>query len=434
MKRTIIALVAAALCGWALWQAARIGLAKTLDDYAIRGRHDVPTKAVLNLMSVSDPKGAIDRAVAVLPADAETRAARGEIRQRIEDYATAQSEFEAAVQLRPHDYYLWMLLGVTRDQGSNQAEALSALEQAVTLAPFYAQPHWQLGNLLLRSGKFDQAFAELRIAAESNPLLWPNVDDLAWGVYGHDAGAVLGVLRPDTDIARMAMALFLAGHDQGSIALEQFRSARVRPEQTVESLMNELLRARAFPEAYEVWNSLHGPPGASTSGVDVLRDGGFEEVLTVGQTGFGWQVPPNIDNVAMSIDEGAHQSGNKSLRLDFHGNSKPTAPLVTQIILVQPNTRYHFSMAVQSKDLVSAAEPLLMLNDASDQANTVLGQSPVLRSDPNVWREIAIDFTTRANTRAITVLIARQPCGIDPCPAFGTVWIDSISIRTVASP
>jgi hypothetical protein len=118
------------------------------------------------------------------------------------------------------------------------------------------------------------------------------------------------------------------------------------------------------------------------------------------------------------------------LRLDFHGNSNPTTPLVTQIILVQPCTRYHLALAALSKDFVSAAAPVLTLIDASDPKDAVLAQSPPLLSDPNTWREFAIDFTTSEGTRAISIALARQPCSGNPCPAFGTVWIDSVLLES----
>src|SRR5207237_9736217 len=105
---------------------------------------------------------AADRAVALSPADAETHQVRGEIIQRSEDYQAAAQEFEGAVALRPRDYYLWLLLGVARDQNNDQPGAVQAWRQWVTLAPAYAPAHWPLGNVLLRAGATGQAFAELR--------------------------------------------------------------------------------------------------------------------------------------------------------------------------------------------------------------------------------------------------------------------------------
>ncbi|MDX6574751.1 MAG: peroxin-5 [Blastocatellia bacterium] len=432
MKRILIAVLAFILCVWGIWQAARVGFARTLDEYAAEGRRDNVTAVVATLAALSDSKTAADRAVALLPADAESHAARAEVLQRVEDYQQARDEFQRAVQIRPRDYYLWMLLGVARDQTADQAGALRALQQSVALAPSYAQPHWQLGNLLLRLGQLDQSFVELRQAAQGNPSLWPNVADLAWGVYGHDASTVVRTIRPETDTARMALALFFARQKQGAAALDQFRAIRVKPDKTTESLLDTLLGSKQFPEAYEVWASLRGIPLTKGALADAatIRDGGFEDVLTVGQTGFGWQITADVVNVSMSIDEGAHETGARSLRVDFHGNSNPSAPLFSQLMLVKPRTHYHLGLAALSKDFLSAADPIITLINASDPNNVVLAQSPPLRSDPNVWREFAIDFTTNANTQAIIIRFARQACANDPCPAFGTVWLDSLSLES----
>jgi hypothetical protein len=314
-----------------------------------------------------------------------------------------------------------------RDQNQDQEGALRAMQQSAALAPSYAPPRWQLGNLLLRMGRIDQAFIELRQAANSNPALWPNVIDLAWGVYGHDAGLVISVIQPETDSARMALALFFARHNQGAAAIEQFRSTRTPPGNSPQSLLDSLLTAGAFSEGYEIWARINGMP---LTGAGEVHDGEFEEAIILGQSGFGWQITPNVPNVTMSIDEGEHQGGKRSLRIDFHGNSSPTSPLLTQLVLVKPLTRYHVGIFALSKEFVSAADPVVTILDASDPTSTVLAQSPPLRSDPNVWRELVIDFTTNANTRAITISVARQTCANDPCPAFGTVWLDSVSIRT----
>jgi hypothetical protein len=236
----------------------------------------------------------------------------------------------------------------------------------------------------------------------------------------------------------MALALFFAHNNQSAAAIDQFRQLRstgAASDKNAQSLFDELLKARAFAEAYEVWARMQGLSIHDLSSPDAsrIRDGSFEGALTVGQSGFGWQVTPNVPNVTMSVDEAEHQSGTRSLRIDFRGNSNPAAALITQIVLVKPQTRYHLGVAALSKDFISAADPLITLVDASDPKGTVLAQSPPLRSDPKVWREFAIDFTTNTETHAITITIARQACANDPCGAFGTVWVDSVSLRSVAA-
>jgi tetratricopeptide (TPR) repeat protein len=102
-KRIIIALGASLLCCWGIWQAARVGFARTLGEYAAGQRRDNAARAVASLAAVSDAKGAAHRAVAILPGDAESHFALAEVLQRFENYAPALDEYQRAVALRPRD-------------------------------------------------------------------------------------------------------------------------------------------------------------------------------------------------------------------------------------------------------------------------------------------------------------------------------------------
>jgi len=57
------------------------------------------------------------------------------------------------------------------------------------------------------------------------------------------------------------------------------------------------------------------------------------------------------------------------------------------------------------------------------------GTIAALLPDKNGWRSFALDLTTNAMTQAIMVSVARQNCTNDPCPAFGSRWLDSFEIE-----
>jgi len=408
-RRVLIAVVTSGLCVWGIWQAARIGIA----------RQSTRNATISDLASV-------DRAVRLSPHDPETHFVRGDLLQRTENYAEAKIELERAVQLRPRDYFLWLVLGLTRDSDRDQEGALLALRQSALLAPAYAKPSWQLGNLLLRMGEIDQAFVELRKAAQRDPTTLPVTIDLAWNLSQHDPKKVAVMLQPDDDATRLALALFLAKHNQSPAAVEQFLLTKTNSGEKVQTLLQELLKARAFGDAYQVWARMHGTP--TNAGVEFF-DGGFEGSLATGQVGFGWQIAPNIANVEMSVDTSERQSGGRSLHAVFRGNSNPAAPLLTQLILVKPQTHYQITFAALTRDFVSAAVPMLTVSDASDPKGVMLVQSPPLLSDKSGWRLFTVEVTTNAATQAITISIARQNCA-DPCPAFGSLWLDSFSIQS----
>jgi len=88
--------------------------------------------------------------------------------------------------LSPYDYRFWMSLGTAHEQSGDPVKAELALKQAVALAPSYAYPHWFLGNLYLRNARYNEAFAELRRAAEADPDLLSQLFNLSWEIYNAD--------------------------------------------------------------------------------------------------------------------------------------------------------------------------------------------------------------------------------------------------------
>ena len=76
----------------------------------------------------------------------------------LDQQAQSLAEYEKAIALSPNDYRFWMALGTASEQAGDPAKAERALKQAVALAPAYAYPHWYLGNLFLRDGRYDEAF------------------------------------------------------------------------------------------------------------------------------------------------------------------------------------------------------------------------------------------------------------------------------------
>jgi len=410
MNRWIIGAAGAAACSFGIWQAVHIGMGRTLAGNGV----------------FTNDITATGRGVRLLSDDAATHTAHGIVLQRTGNYPDGCRELERAVQLRPRDYFLWMLLGVTRDLNGDQAGALRALHQSIARAPAYAKPHWLLGNLLLRTGQTDEAFQELRFASAGDQTLLPNVIDLAWGMTGNNPVRTVAVVQPQTDVARMALATFFASHKQVVPAIEQFRATSGHSDNSsLNNLLGELLKSRLFTEAYEVWTHIHGVP----AGESALLNPSFEDEIVIGETGFGWQISSDVPNTTMSIDTSQHQSGSRSFRIDFHGDSSSVSPLLSQVSLVNPNTKYRLKFQGLSKDLVSASPPIVIVSDASDEKQQVLGQSPTFIG-ANAWREFMVEFTTGANTRAITLTLARQACPNQPCAAFGTVWLDSFRLQS----
>lgn len=412
MRRALTTIIVAVVLVYAIWEAARIGFA----------RNDAERAARMN------DSAAADRGVRWLPNDAETHTSRGIVLQRRGDYRTAIAEFERAAQLRPRDYFPWMLLGVTRDQNGDQAGAARALRQSIALAPTYGKPHWLLGNLLLRSGQLEDAFRELRLASSSDPALLPNVIDLAWSINRNDPVRTVDAIRPDTDAARLTLANYFASHQQGDAALEQFRTVTKVSEESANKFLTELIRAKQFVQAYQVWTRIHGV----TAGPGQLFNGDFEDEVAVGKTGFGWQIPDELANVTMSVDGAQFQTGARSLRVDFRGDPDPAKTLLSQLVIVKPAAKYRIRFQAMTKDFVSASAPIILVTDAADEKHQTIASSAPL-TNTGSWQEFVVEFSTPSDAQAIVIALARQPCVSQPCVAFGSLWLDSFRLEATVS-
>src|SRR5215213_4544375 len=136
----------------------------------------------------------------------------------LDQQGPAVAEYEKAVSLSPYDYRLWMSFGTAQEQAGNPAKAEQALKRAVALAPAYAYPHWYLGNLLLRNGRYDEAFAELRVAGQADPELLPQLFNLVWEIYSNDPEALKNAVGQSAS-ARAYFALYLLGRKRSDDGL-----------------------------------------------------------------------------------------------------------------------------------------------------------------------------------------------------------------------
>lgn len=410
--RLVVAILLAAGCAGAMWLSARTGGARLFSQYA-SAFGDVSTA---------------NQAVQLAPQDPDARTLLGMLLGRQGDRDGAVTQLERASQLRPGDYYPWLELGMARDAAGDAAGAERALSESARLAPYYGQPAWQLGNVLLRLGRADEAFRELRRAARSDTSFLPALIELAWA-FNPNASAVRQTLKPQTPLEHVLLARSFAKHGAGADAVTESRLAGDTVQDHTHSLIKELIAKGAFSEAREVWihDYKSGNPNRSET-VLAVYDGGFENILEVDDPGFGWHVATNVPTIVPSLDPNNPFAGGKSLRIDYRGLSQPGVDAISQLVVVAPRTHYRLHLAARLQDVVSGGLPVVVVTDAATP-NTVLIESPELGSGTVQWRESTIDFTTGEQTKAVRVAVRRKACTSEPCPVFGTVWLDAFALE-----
>ena len=397
-------------CLWGAWVSAAEGLSQVLAGHS----------------AMTERLDEAAQAVRLSPTNPEAHYVRATLLSAREDLSAATEEYEQAVALRPKDYALWLELGGARDQSGDPEGAIDAFRQAAHLAPFYAQPHWQLGNTLYRSGRIDEAVQELRLAAGSNPKLNSQALGMVWPAKGGDAQAIEQAISPRTPSTHLALARFLVKHGKIKEAMQHYRAAGGLSKDQQHELVRDLLASGSFVEAFEVWSA--SDQTKRPDGLGHLVSGGFEDPIALNDPGFGWQLADNKQAVHLALDPSRPRDGNYSLRVDWSGESDASTPVISQLVLVKPKTRYRLSFAARSQELLTIGLPYVMVVDAGDETKAVLMKSETLPQGTSEWKDYLAEFTTAETTSAVTISIRRVSCATPQCAAFGHVWFDNFSL------
>jgi len=422
LLRYAIASVCLVACLYLTQAAGRRGLSNLLTGFVIKASMLPGTEPEPLLASAQE-------ASQYAPENPEGYRARGVARLALNQPAEAANEFARAAALRPRHHLLWLELGHARDQAEDLEGSIDAFKRAVSLAPYFAQPRWYLGNVLFRAGRYEEAFTELRRAVAGDATLLPLALELAWAASGGDVRVVERFIQPTSSSARLNLARFLAKHGKATEAVELFRGTDSMSEADRRALLAELLATKKFTAAYEVWASQRAALDSSSRGVAAITDGGFENRLTRHESGFGWRFNLEVQTVQINWEADEKQEGAHSLRLDWNGNSNPLSQIVTQLVLVEPNTSYRLRFFALVKNVVSGGLPLIVVSDASSAEYTALGQSAPLKMDERTWQDYEVEFKTGEQTEAVQMSLQRQPCATDPCPIFGRLWLDSFQMQ-----
>jgi hypothetical protein len=390
-----------------IWNTGSAGFSSLLSAYAAKSYEIEAANAAISLSSSSP----------------DAHYVRGTILEARNDLPGAVADYDAAALARPDDCIFWLSLARARELNGDSAGALIAARRAVPLAPYYAQPHWQLGNILLRAGQADEGFKELRLAGNSNPMMMPGVIDLAWRLSGGNPQFVEQAVQPRTPEDYQILGRYLRHFGDLTAALYIYnKSAGRAPEAERFANVAALVAAKRYKEAYALW-----APRRQNSEAGVINDSGFEEERDLQEPGFGWRTADKFQGLHLSLDTADPKEGRYSLKVDFEGDSNPASPVISQLVLVEPHTHYQLRFAVRMEGIVSGGLPRVTVIDGSN--NYVLGQSDELPPATNGWRDYVIDFNSGESATAVQISLQRQLCSSPTCPIFGRLWLDNVWLQ-----
>ena len=343
--------------------------------------------------------------------------------------ADAVREYQLAVTLSPNDYRYWMELGRALEASGDSVGGEKALRRSVELAPAYSHPRWYYGNLLLRAGKLDEAFAQLAWAAGADQPMRAPVFNLAWQVFDGDVDKIAKAACSTVPV-RMEFATYLVRKNKVDEAMRVWRtitSADLKANGDLnQDFMNVLEQSRHFSALLEVLRQ--NEPGGDGPVREQFWNGSFERDIEPTKAMTFYWVLGSSPQARVTRDTAAH-NGQGSLRIVFMARNKLDAIPVAQTVVVNPGAQYQVEFYVRTENLNSGATPLVSIVDAT--TNVALVSSPAAPTGTNNWQRITLDFKTEPKCEAVIVNISRGTCGEDLCPIFGTIWYDDFSIQRV---
>jgi hypothetical protein len=382
------------------------------------------------LASLSDPNAreAAQLAVKLAPDDALSnwRLADSTKDSQPGGSSAAVKDFENVVKLAPNDFRWWIELGRAQEQAENIENAEKAFLQAVNLAPNYSFPRWQLGNFYLRQNRSDEAFGELRKAAETNLIFRDQVLSIAWDFFDKDVSK-LEQVAGDSSMVRAGLAKFYAVKERPEDSLRMWNTLSEEEKEAnadaAKVIAQALYDKRFYRQAIEFVRQLGIEPDAQNQ---TFQNAGFEKPIgDFKEVYFGWRVSP-AEKMEIKLDPTQKYEGSRSLRVTFNGYTNPSLYNIYQIVTVEPSARYRLSFRLRTENLKSGGTPELEIYNAIDEKSIVTSSSfPIGTND---WQQVKIDFTSPQNAEAVGIRTIRAFCGSN-CPIVGTIWYDDFKLE-----
>jgi hypothetical protein len=367
-------------------------------------------------------------AVKLAPDDALSHWLLAESAKDAKPNASVNSEknYESIVKLAPNDFRWWTEFGRAREQAENYEGAEKAFVRAVSLAPSYTFTRWQLGNFYLRRNRSDEAFNELKKAAETNNIYRDQVLSIAWDYYNQDA-AKLEQIAAGSPSIRAGLAKFYASKERAEDSLKIWNTLSEEEKQLNSDAAKVIARAlydkRFYRQAIEFVRQLEIEPDAQSQ---TIQNGGFEKPIGDNrEVYFGWRVAP-MEKMEIKLDPTQKFEGSRSLRVTFGGYTNPTLYNIYQFVAIEPSVKYRLTFRLRTENLKSGGTPELEIYNANDDKSIATSES--FPAGTNDWQQVKIDFTAPQNAEAVGLRTIRAFCG-NECPIIGTFWYDDFKLE-----
>ena len=368
-------------------------------------------------------------AIALAPDDPQTHYALAALSEKTfldEDLPKSLSEYERAAALSPDDFRLWFALGKARDRVGDQRGAELALRKTLELAPNYAQVQWTYGNVLLREGKTQEAFAQMRRAAEGDQKFAAPLITTAWLIFDENLAAMRQAIGGSPAV-NAALATYLAKQKRFDEALYVWNGLPLEQRKTSfnqngKDLVREMLAAKRFRDALQI--EIETGEAAGFAPGKIFNPGFEADVKTKEASVFEWQISDALQP-QIGFDDREKHAGNRSLVIVFNSATGKDFRSVSQTVAVEPDKIYVFE-AFYKSDLRTSATFRWEIFDLSNERVLAATDAIAAISD---WTNLSAEFKAPENAQAVAIRLVPENCKTGLCPITGKVWFDDFSVN-----
>ena len=343
------------------------------------------------------------------------------------EMADAEAYALQAIKLSPHNYTFHILLATIKESNGDAQAAEASLREALRLAPNKTEAHWQLANLLLRTGKLGQAVSEFRAVCAANQKLLPVTLAIVWRASGGKLEAVEAITASDAK-SKLMLAGFLLKQSRTDDAANVFnqieRKARLALPETSE-FINALAGSDRLELARKLWVDLASDDGKERP---LIWNGSFESDIVKGFAQFDWMIDRS-DYAKIKISAGQAHSGSRALRVDFTG--RDTTRLtneIRQLTVLSSGARYRIECYAKAEKLITTEGPRIAV---TTRAGDLIAVSEPVALAQAGWQQLAIEFTAPQIPDAFYVTVKRKSKFSYDEPTTGTVWFDDFTLAEV---
>lgn len=380
----------------------------------------------------ADIPEAAELAISLGPDDPQTHYSAAVLFERTfvpEDQKRSLAEYEVAVALSPNNYVLWLEFGKARERSGDQIGAEAALRKALELAPNYSRVQWALGNAVLRNGKTEEAFTEIRKAVAGDATYTNSAAGIAWQLLGGDMAAVRKAIGDSTRL-NAAIATLLAGQKRFDESFEIWNSLPSGEKNTTlkelgDALIKQMIEAKKFRYA----QAIASQTGNLETMENAIANGGFEKDIKPQSSGiFEWQIADGT-NPRIGPNRDQKHSGEYSLLVSF-GKGGKEFRTVSQTVAVEPGKSYEIELFYRADLKTSAAVKWEVANAADGKAIAAIAPIP----NTAEWAKTAVKFTVPAGSDGVIVRLVRENCETPGCSVAGNLWFDDFKLTFLSIP